>query len=78
MTKALCIAFGLFCAGAALTGCTSLAERIAEPRTDRPMFSPAFRNTLENNNGIVRATFVASGGNRLVYRVVPADDYRMH
>jgi len=78
MRRTLRFAAGWCCASLALAGCTSLAGRIAEPRTDHPMFSTAFRDTLENSNGITRASFVASGGNRLVYRVVPAADYRMH
>jgi pimeloyl-ACP methyl ester carboxylesterase len=60
-----------------LTGCTSLAERIAEPHTDRQFGSIAVRDTLENANGIIRATMTARGGNRIAYRVVPSADYRM-
>ena len=68
------IAFGLCCATAMLTGCTSLAERIAEPRTEH---SFAAFSAIEKNIGITHATMTARGGNRIVYRVVPAADYRM-
>ncbi|MBS0194993.1 MAG: alpha/beta fold hydrolase [Proteobacteria bacterium] len=68
---------GLLVLVAASSACASLADRIVQPPT-QPMFKAGFRDQFEARNDIGRREFAARGGNRIVYRWVPAADYGMH
>lgn len=74
-SRALALACAATCI--ALAGCTSLATRITEPRTDSAM-SARLRASFDHSFaqlGVRTGSVDARGGNRIVYRSVPAADY---